>query len=95
MTMLNSIVLQSSQFAGLVGIGIAILFIFILLVAMIKRYKRCPSDRILVVYGKVGGGESAKCIHGGAAFIFSCNSRLRVFRFNSNFYRSELGKRFI
>jgi flotillin len=63
-------ILQSSPFAGLVGIGIAILFIFILIVAMIKRYKRCPSDRILVVYGKVGGGESAKCIHGGAAFIF-------------------------
>ena len=68
--MLNFIILQSSPFAGLVGIGIAILFIFILIVAMIKRYKRCPSDRILVVYGKVGGGESAKCIHGGAAFIF-------------------------
>ena len=68
--MLNFIILQSSPFAGLIGIGIAILFIFILLVAMIKRYKRCPSDRILVVYGKVGGGESAKCIHGGAAFIF-------------------------
>jgi flotillin len=68
--MLNLIVLQSSPFAGLIGIGIAILFIFILLVAMIKRYKRCPSDRILVVYGKVSGGESAKCIHGGAAFIF-------------------------
>ena len=68
--MLNFIILQSSPFAGLVGIGIAILFIFILVVAMVKRYKRCPSDRILVVYGKVGGGESAKCIHGGAAFIF-------------------------
>ena len=68
--MLNLMILQASQFAGLVGIGIAILFIFILVVAMIKRYKRCPSDRILVVYGKVGGGESAKCIHGGAAFIF-------------------------
>jgi flotillin len=68
--MLNLIVLQSSPFAGLIGVGIAILFIFILLVAMVKRYKRCPSDRILVVYGKVGGGESAKCIHGGAAFIF-------------------------
>ncbi|OAD46667.1 flotillin family protein [Polaribacter atrinae] len=63
-------VLQASQFAGLIGIGIAILFVFILLIAMVKRYKRCPSDRILVVYGKVGGGESAKCIHGGAAFIF-------------------------
>ncbi|AUC85911.1 flotillin [Polaribacter sp. ALD11] len=68
--MLNFIVLQTSQYAGLIGIGIAILFVFILLIAMIKRYKRCPSDRILVVYGKVSGGESAKCIHGGAAFIF-------------------------
>ncbi len=68
--MIKLLILQTSSFAGLVGIGIAILFIFILIVAMIKRYKRCPSDRILVVYGKVSGGESAKCIHGGAAFIF-------------------------
>ncbi|TMM30676.1 flotillin family protein [Polaribacter aestuariivivens] len=68
--MLNFISLQIDQFPGLIGVGIAILFIFILIIAMIKRYKRCPSDRILVVYGKVGGGESAKCIHGGAAFIF-------------------------
>ncbi|CAI8253237.1 MAG: Uncharacterised protein [Polaribacter sp. SA4-10] len=68
--MLNLMIIQSSPFAGLVGIGIAILFVFILLFAMIKRYKRCPSDRILVVYGKVSGGQSAKCIHGGAAFIF-------------------------
>ncbi|WP_430411434.1 flotillin family protein [Kordia sp.] len=45
------------------------LFIFILITVFIRRYKRCPSDRILVVYGKVGGGQSAKCIHGGAAFI--------------------------
>ena len=68
--MINLLILQANSFAGLVGIGIAVLFIFILLIAMIKRYKRCPSDRILVVYGKVGGGQSAKCIHGGAAFIF-------------------------
>ncbi|WP_339752052.1 SPFH domain-containing protein [uncultured Winogradskyella sp.] len=45
------------------------LFIVLTLIILIKRYKRCPSDRILVVYGKVGGGQSAKCIHGGAAFI--------------------------
>ncbi|APY08627.1 flotillin [Winogradskyella sp. J14-2] len=45
------------------------LFIVLTLILLIKRYKRCPSDRILVVYGKVGGGKSAKCIHGGAAFI--------------------------
>jgi flotillin len=46
-----------------------VLFVFLLFFILIKRYKRCPSDRILVVYGKVGGGQSAKCIHGGAAFI--------------------------
>ena len=34
-----------------------------------RFYKRCPSDRILVVYGKVKGGRSAHCIHGGGAFI--------------------------
>ena len=56
-------------------ISIAVLFFFIIIMAMVKRYKRCPSDRILVVYGKVGKGvnsesRSAKCIHGGAAFIW-------------------------
>lgn len=51
-------------------IVIAVLIVFVFFMILIKRYKRCPSDRILVVYGKVGGGQSAKCIHGGAAFIF-------------------------
>lgn len=57
-------------FASLLAIGFAVLFVFILLVSFARRYKRCPSDRVLVVYGKVSGGESAKCIHGGAAFIW-------------------------
>jgi flotillin len=48
---------------------IVVLFVFVILVTFFRRYKRCPSDRILVVYGKVGG-ESARCIHGGAAFIW-------------------------
>lgn len=42
---------------------------FTTLYAIINRYKRCPSDKILVVYGKTGG-TSAKCIHGGGAFIW-------------------------
>ncbi len=56
-----------SPFTLLIWVIVA-LFIFLVLVFVIRRYKRCPSDRILVVYGKVGGG-SAKCIHGGAAFV--------------------------
>jgi flotillin len=51
-------------------LAIVALFIFVVITAVLRRYKRCPSDRILVVYGKVGGGGSAKCIHGGAAFIW-------------------------
>lgn len=56
--------------AGVFGFVTAVLFIFVIIIYFIRRYKRCPSDRILVVYGKVGSGSSAKCIHGGASFIW-------------------------
>ncbi len=35
-----------------------------------SRYKKCPSNKILVVYGRVSGGKSAKTLHGGGAFIW-------------------------
>jgi len=70
--MTNTLLMQIEglSFISVILITAAILFVFIILVVAIKRYKRCPSDRILVVYGKVSGGKSAKCIHGGAAFIY-------------------------
>lgn len=45
------------------------LAVFFTIYALIKRYKRCPSDRILVIYGRTGG-STARCIHGGGAFIW-------------------------
>lgn len=60
---------QATEFGLPMALIFGVLFIFLFLIVLIRRYKRCPSDRILVVYGKVGGGQSAKCIHGGAAFI--------------------------
>src|SRR5688572_19523808 len=45
------------------------LVMFALLMMVVKRYKRCPSNRVLVIYGKTGGGNAAKCVHGGAAFV--------------------------
>ncbi len=52
----------------------AVLLLFVTLLTFARRFKRCPSDRILVVYGKIGGGGrggmSARCTHGGAAFIW-------------------------
>ena len=50
-------------------IVIAVVVGFILFTSLIRRYKRCPSDKILVVYGKTGGG-SARCIHGGGTFVW-------------------------
>ncbi|MCM1199451.1 MAG: flotillin family protein, partial [Clostridium sp.] len=49
---------------------IIIAVLFVTFTAILKRYKRCPSDKILVIYGKTGKRSSAKCIHGGASFIW-------------------------
>ncbi len=38
-------------------------------VFFVKRYRRCPPNRILVIYGKAGGDRAAKCLHGGAGFV--------------------------
>ena len=38
--------------------------------ALINRYRRCPSDKILVIYGGRKSKSSAKCVHGGGAFIW-------------------------
>lgn len=51
-----------------------VLVAFSLIIWICSRYKKCPSDKIMVIYGKVGknrdGTErSAKCIHGGASFV--------------------------
>jgi flotillin len=48
---------------------VGVVFALFLLLYLVKRYKRCPSDKILVVFGKVGTGQSARCIHGGGALI--------------------------
>ena len=42
----------------------------LLAMAIINRYRRCPSDKILVVYGTTGGSSSAKCVHGGGKFVW-------------------------
>ncbi len=48
----------------------AAVVLFGLILLIVKRYKRCPSNRVLVIYGKTGGGNAAKCVHGGAAFVY-------------------------
>jgi flotillin len=54
---------------------IIVAVLFVTFAAILKRYKRCPSDKVMVIYGKTGRNKqgsisSARCIHGGAAFIW-------------------------
>src|SRR5436190_8963406 len=53
----------------LVAAVAAAVVLFGMLLFVAKRYKRCPSNRVLVIFGKTGGGNAAKCVHGGAAFV--------------------------
>lgn len=47
--------------------GFVLLMIFI---SLVTWYRKCPSDRIMIIYGKTGGNQAAKCIHGGAKFVW-------------------------
>ena len=54
---------------------IIVVVIFVTFAAILKRYRRCPSDKVMVIYGKTGKNKSgsissARCIHGGAAFVW-------------------------
>lgn len=56
-------------------VSVIVLIVMTTLIVILSRYRKCPSDKILVIYGKVGTAQdgsqrSAKCIHGGAAFIW-------------------------
>ena len=49
--------------------GFVVLFLLIIVITLISRYRMCPPDRILVVYGKLAEGQSSKCYHGGSTFV--------------------------
>src|SRR5215210_342347 len=50
--------------------ALAAILIFGLLTLFVSRYKRCPANRVLVISGRVGGDEAARCISGGGAFVW-------------------------
>jgi flotillin len=61
------------MFDAFLGVGALAAFLLIVLSTLIyisSRYKRCPSDKILVIYGRVEKGRSSQCMHGGGALIW-------------------------
>ena len=70
---LNGYTLLQASIIDTIGLLIlpAALILFVATAAYwASRYKKCPSNKILVVYGKVSGGKSVKTLHGGGAFIW-------------------------
>ncbi len=59
----------------LILICVIVVLLLSTIMLIVSRYRKCPSDKVMVIYGKVGANSdgtsrSAKCIHGGAAFIW-------------------------
>ncbi len=54
--------------------GLSVVFIFLILLSLVvvtaRRYKRCPSNKVLVIYGRTSKGASSKTLHGGGAFVW-------------------------
>jgi len=62
-------------FESLVLVIVIAILVLTTIIIILSRYRKCPSDKIMVIYGKVGSNDdgtsrSARCIHGGAAFIW-------------------------
>ena len=72
--MLYPLLAASIPPTALIAVVVAVILVFSLILVFMSRFRRCPSDKVMVIYGKVGqnkdgSARSAKCIHGGAAFI--------------------------
>jgi flotillin len=60
------------QGRSLIWLGVVFALLLVLLtftIFVVRQYRRCPSNRILVIFGRVGGGRAAKCIHGGGTLV--------------------------
>lgn len=60
--------------AIIAAIVVAVLILVLIVLTIAVRYKTCPPDKIMVIYGKIrpnadGTYRSAKCVHGGASFV--------------------------
>jgi len=54
----------------LLSVIVFVVLLFFATIFIASQYRRCPSDKILVISGRVGKGLSSRCMHGGGAFIW-------------------------
>ncbi|SFI19301.1 flotillin family protein [Planctomicrobium piriforme] len=61
--------MEGPMFWVAVTVIVVVMMAFMLILMLARQYRRCPSNRVLVIYGRTGKGRAATTIHGGAAFV--------------------------
>ncbi len=54
---------------SIIFLSAGVLLVLVIGLSVISRYRMCPPDKILVVYGKIGGENAARCTNGGSTFV--------------------------
>jgi flotillin len=61
---------SESAMIAAVLVALVVLAFASMALLLFQRYKRCPSNRVMVIYGKYTGSPTGtRCIHGGARFV--------------------------
>ncbi len=69
MTTLGQAETSGTGIVILVGVGVVVVVAMFALMFFVSRYRRCPSNRVLVIWGR-SGNQSARCYHGGGKFVW-------------------------
>ena len=75
--MLNLLFADGGATVGIImSVVAAVIILLVILIALATRYKKCPSDKIMVIFGsglgktKDGKKRSSLCMHGGARLVW-------------------------
>ena len=76
--------------------GVVVLLVILTIIGLLSRYRKCPSDQLLVVFGKVSGKSAAKIYPGGGVFVWPVIQdykvmSLRPFQINSEVVGPDSG----
>jgi flotillin len=63
-------ILANTILPMVIFLALPAIIVFCLIVFFTQRFTRCPSNRVLVIYGKVADGKPAQCLHGGATMVW-------------------------
>ncbi len=61
--------MSNNMFGIMTSTMVPVLIILFIAIFIVKQYRRCPSNKIMVIFGRMTGNQSARCIHGGGYFL--------------------------